>query len=252
MSKYFFVIAFCFFVFTNGSPAAEENAAESRGSSLAAIDLEKTPWLVERMGLSPTHPAFTRPRSIWADSFRLRPLEEAVKGGEIVVERWVNDEPKDFAGKYVFLEVWATWCPPCRRSLPLLNYYHEKYKDQLVVVSICETDEQALKEMKGPLKLEDIRFYLAVDTNRRFADALGVYGIPHAVLIEPVYGAVIWEGMPTLPKYELDDKTMEKILSVGQKLKESGKVPEKSPVSFKIEPADPDRKPKLKSKNVEL
>ncbi len=224
-------------------------------ASLTDIDLTKTPWLCESVGLSPTHPAFSRPRTIWADSFRFVPLkdigEEGEKGdGKIVVERWVNDPPKDLAGKYVFVEVWATWCPPCRRSLPLLNFFQEKYKDRLTVVSICETDEKALEEMKGPLKLSEIQFHLAVDTNRRFADKLGVYGIPHAVILEPVSGAVIWEGMPTLPGYELDDKTIDKILAVGKRLKDAGKIPDQSPIQFVTEKADPNYVPKHHSQDA--
>ncbi|MGL6197092.1 MAG: TlpA family protein disulfide reductase [Thermoguttaceae bacterium] len=128
-----------------------------------------------------------------------------------------------------------------------MNYYHEKFKDDLVVIGICETDETALKEMKGPLKLDEINFHLAVDTNRRFADKLGVYGIPHAVILEPESGAVIWEGMPTLPGYELDEKTIEKILAVGKKRKEAGKVPEVSPVKISVKEADPEKTPKRQS-----
>lgn len=207
---------------------------------LQDIDLEKTPWLCERVGLPSAHPVFTRPKTIWADSLQFVPLKEVLED-DIVVERWVNTPPENLTGKYVLIEVWATWCPPCRRGLPLLNYFHDKYKDDLVVVSICETDEEALKTMKGPLTLEEVRFSLAVDTNRRFANKLGVYGIPHAVLLEPTVGAVIWEGMPTLPGHELDEATMEKVLAIGKKLKEAGKMPEQPPIAFRMEKADPEK-----------
>ena len=251
---FFFVAVLGFSAEETASPAPKivpgETARKVDAASLANIDLEKTPWLCESVGLSPTHPAFSRPRTIWADSFRYVPLNEITEEGKIIVERWVNEPPKDLTGKYVFVEVWATWCPPCRRSLPLLNFFHEKYKDQLVVVSICETDEKALEEMKGPLKLSEIDFHLAVDTNRRFADKLGVYGIPHAVILEPVSGAVIWEGMPTLPGYELDDKTIEKILAVGKRLKDAGKIPDRSPIRFTMEKADPNYVPKHHSQNA--
>ncbi|MGL6227520.1 MAG: TlpA family protein disulfide reductase [Thermoguttaceae bacterium] len=224
----------------------EEEAPRSIDPGLLQnIDLEKTPWLCERVGLPAAHPVFTRPKSIWADSLQFVPLNEVLED-DIVVERWVNAPPENLAGKYVLIEVWATWCPPCHRGLPLLNYFHDKYKDDLVVVSICETDEEALKTMKGPLTLEDVRFSLAVDTNRRFANKLGVFGIPHAVLLEPTVGAVIWEGMPTLPGHELDEAIMEKVLAIGKKLKEAGKMPEQAPIAFRTEKADPEKVPKPK------
>ena len=250
-----FSASFCFAaedVAPSPAPKVVEGEAVRRidAASLANIDLEKAPWLCESVGLSPTHPAFSRPRMIWADSFKYVPLSEICEDGKIIVERWVNEPPQDLAGKYIFVEVWATWCPPCRRSLPLLEYFHEKYKNQLVVVSICETDEKALEGMPGPMKLSEIKAHLAVDTNRRFADKLGVYGIPHAVILEPVSGAVIWEGMPTLPGYELDDKMIERILAIGRRLKEAGQMPEKSPISFVTEKADPDYVPKHRSKDA--
>ncbi len=203
-------------------------------NKLKNVDLEKEPWLVESAGLTPGHPALQRERMIWADSWLYADVPE------IDIEHWVGDPPADMTGKFVLIEVWATWCPPCRRSLPYLNYLHEKYGDDLVVIAICETDKAALEGMEKPLKLGDLKFHLAVDTGRRFADKLGVYGIPHAVILEPQFGAVIWEGMPTQPGHELTPEKIEKMLAVGKKLKDSGKLPKESPLKFKI--SEPDKK----------
>ena len=197
-------------------------------SKLKDIDIEKEPWLVESAGLTPGHPALQRERMIWADSWLYNDAPE------IDVEYWIGDAPTDLAGKFVLIEVWATWCPPCRRSLPYLNYLHEKFGDRLVVISICETDREALEKMEKPLKLADIKFHLAVDTGRRFANKLGVYGIPHAVILEPQFGAVIWEGMPTQPGHELTPDNIEKILAIGKKLKEADQLPKESPLKFNI------------------
>ncbi|MCL2348555.1 MAG: TlpA family protein disulfide reductase [Planctomycetaceae bacterium] len=206
---------------------------------LKNADLAKEPWLVESAALPPNHPAFQRPQMIWADSWFLNDAPE------IEIEKWVTGPPKDLAGKFVLVEVWATWCPPCRKSLPLLNFYHEKYGDDLVVIAICETDEDAIKAMQGPLALKDVKFHLAVDTGRRFANKLGVYGIPHAVILEPQFGAVVWEGMPTQPGHELSDKKIEKILAVRKQLAEAGQLPKESPV--KIHVAPPSAKPEQKT-----
>ena len=214
-----------------------EKKSEFDPSVLENVDLAKTPWLVESARLSASHPAFQRPKTLWAKSWFQRDVPE------IEVERWVNDPPKDLTGKFIFVEVWATWCPPCRRSLPYLDFISKKYKDDLVVVSICEMDENAIRNMPGPgLNIFDIEYFAAVDTGRRFANKLGVYGIPHAVLLEPTIGGVVWEGMPTLPGYELSDKRLERFFQIGHKLRDAGRLPEISPISFEIsEPTQQER-----------
>lgn len=207
------------------------------------VDLTTQPWLVERSNLPPSHPAYKREHMIWADSCLWTVLEDIFE--VIPVEKWLTREPtnEDLVGKYVLIEMWATWCPPCRRSLPYLDFIAKKYSDNLAVVAICEMDENAIRNMPGEkINVFDIGFFLAVDTGRRLANKIGVYGIPHAILLEPTIGGIVWEGMPTLPNYELDDKKLERFFAIGGKLKKIGKVPNVSPVKFKIsEPTQEER-----------
>lgn len=64
-----------------------------------------------------------------------------------------------------------------------------------------------------------IDFHLAIDTKKRMKDELGVFGIPHIIILEPG-GCVIWEGFPLQEGYELTDKIIAKILEIGRKLRE--------------------------------
>jgi len=70
------------------------------------------------------------------------------------------------------------------------------------------------------LKMEEpkIEYFVAVDTKKRMKDELGVWGIPHVIIIEPE-GYVIWEGFPLQERYELTEEIIEKILAIGRKLK---------------------------------
>ncbi|MDO5552981.1 MAG: TlpA disulfide reductase family protein [Planctomycetia bacterium] len=212
-----------------------------------SVDLTQKPWLVETARLSVNHPALLRDRTIWADSWLYHTIDEIAPAVE--VEKWLTPLP-DLNGKFVLIEMWATWCPPCRRSLPYLNFIAEKYQDDLVVVSICETDENAIANMPGALDLKDVHYAMAVDTGRRFANRLKVWGIPHAILLEPVYGGVVWEGMPTLPLYSLDDVTLEAFFEQAKICKEKGMFPEKSPVVFSVsEPTEAQRASRLHQDN---
>ncbi len=51
----------------------------------------------------------------------------------------------DFRGKTVFVNFWATWCPPCRAEMPEIEAVHQEYKDKGVVVigvDILETEDE--------------------------------------------------------------------------------------------------------------
>ena len=223
--------------------AAQANSVKADESAAPSIDLTNQPWLVESANLPPGSPVLKRDHMIWADSYLWTALEDITPS--IPVEKWITrtPTPEDLAGKYVLVEVWATWCPPCRRSLPYLDFISKKYKDDLVVVSICEMDENAIRNMPGKgLNIFEIGYFAAVDTGRRFANKLGVYGIPHAVLLEPTIGGIVWEGMPTLPGYELNDKKLERFFEIGKKLRDAGRLPETSPITFEVsEPTQQDR-----------
>lgn len=147
-------------------------------------------------------------RRIWADSYLW------AEAPELEVETWLSEKP-DTGGKYVLIEFWGTYCPPCRRSIPLLNGFHRKFKDELVVVGISHEPVETVRSFKE----HEIEYFSAVDTQARTKNEINVFGIPHVIIIEPEFGCVIWEGFPLLNGYELTEKIIEKILAVGRGLK---------------------------------
>lgn len=51
----------------------------------------------------------------------------------------------DFKGKYVYIDIWATWCGPCQREIPHLQKLEEKYhgKDIYFVSISCDNNKKA-------------------------------------------------------------------------------------------------------------
>jgi len=108
-------------------------------------------------------------------------------------------------GKPLLLEFWATWCPPCRKSIPHLNKIHAKFKDSgLLVVGVTDEPNMVIKKFQKNVPMD---YAVATDTGGRLNEKMGVSGIPHAFLVNKS-GEIVWEGHPN----RLRDEDIEKIL----------------------------------------
>jgi thiol-disulfide isomerase/thioredoxin len=111
----------------------------------------------------------------------------------------------DLSGKVTIVEFWATWCPPCRQSIPHLNKLYEKFKDQgLIIIGISKEKKQTVKDF---LKQQPMNYFPAIDTNGAYSAGFKITGIPHAILVDKS-GKVVWEGHPM----SLSEKQIEKLL----------------------------------------
>ena len=64
----------------------------------------------------------------------------------------------DYKGKVVLLEFWATWCPPCRASVPGLEKLHKAYKDKGLVLLAVSMDEGGWDEVQAYVKESGITY----------------------------------------------------------------------------------------------
>ena len=113
---------------------------------------------------------------------------------EIKAASWINTQPLHLAalkGKVVVVEFWATWCPPCRASIPHLSSMFNTYsKSGVQFISL--TDEAKAK-VEPFVKENKMPYPIGVGSPT--SEAYGVTGIPHAVVIGRD-GKVLWEGHP--------------------------------------------------------
>jgi len=128
------------------------------------------------------------------------------KAPELEVEAWIQ-EPANLKGKYILVDIWATWCGPCRKGIPELNEWQKKFADQLVIIGISNEP----KEKAEPFAKENIEYANGYDTQSRVKNALKVTGIPHVIIINPE-GIVVWEGFPKLPGHELTTEVLKDLM----------------------------------------
>jgi thiol-disulfide isomerase/thioredoxin len=97
-----------------------------------------------------------------------------------------QDQPtslKQFAGKVIYLDFWASWCAPCRTSFPLLNKMHEKLKAQGVEVVGINLDEDKVAAEKF-LKEFPVSFTVLRDAKGEWADKFVVESMPTSFIID--------------------------------------------------------------------
>ncbi len=117
----------------------------------------------------------------------------SIRGGApppFQIEKWISDPPVT-DGKFILIDFWATWCGPCRQSIPELNDLQSRFSDRLTVIGVSNEPEDAIHKMTSPT----INYSVAIDTQSRMAQSLEIHAIPHCILIDPS-GIVRFEGNP--------------------------------------------------------
>jgi thiol-disulfide isomerase/thioredoxin len=89
----------------------------------------------------------------------------------------------DMKGKVVLLEFWATWCPPCRASIPGIERLHEKYKNKGVVVLAVSLDEGGWDGVQSFVKEHGIQ-YTVLKGNDDVGAKYQVRSIPMLLVID--------------------------------------------------------------------
>ncbi len=112
---------------------------------------------------------------------------------------WVKGDPVTITpGKVYVVEFWATWCPPCRDSIPHLTELQAKYGDRVVFVGVSNEDVATVKPFVAKLG-DQMAYTVAVDpagkVGNGYMTAFGQRGIPTAFIVD-AEGRVVWLGHP--------------------------------------------------------
>lgn len=113
---------------------------------------------------------------------------------EISATDWLNAPRLSLAklrGKIAVVEFWATWCPPCRKTIPHLVELHKTYRDKgVVIIGLTDEPKSKVEPFAGQMGMT-----YAVGCGSQSKGVYGVRGIPHAFVVD-VAGKVVWRGHP--------------------------------------------------------
>ena len=92
----------------------------------------------------------------------------------------------DFEGKYVLLNIWATWCPPCRKELPDLQGLQQKLGgDQFQVIALSTDTGRFANVQRLYQELDLNEDGVFIDEIGSVGRKLGVFAMPTTLLIDP-------------------------------------------------------------------
>lgn len=140
----------------------------------------------------------------YSDNFGRAINWQGKKAPTFYVEEWLSS-PAEVQGKVRVVEFWATWCAPCRRSIPHMNEYAKHFGDSVAFVGVSNESSSKVQEFmqKTPMK-----YSVAIDTKAKMKNTLSCSAIPLAIIISSD-NIVRWQGNPN----RLSKATIQQVLS---------------------------------------
>ncbi len=87
-----------------------------------------------------------------------------------------------FKGKVVMLDFWATWCGPCRMTMPLLENLQKEYANTLALLAV--NLQESGEEVKGYMRQQHLHSQVLLDEEGSVGQVYGAEEIPMQVLID--------------------------------------------------------------------
>lgn len=96
----------------------------------------------------------------------------------------------EYKGKTVFLNIWATWCPPCREEMPYIEELYKEYgenKEDVVMLGLASPNlgkEGSEEQIKDFLSKEGYSFPTVMDKNADIVYGYGIGAFPSTIIID--------------------------------------------------------------------
>ncbi len=144
---------------------------------------------------------------------------------------WIKGGPVEIKkGTVYVIEFWATWCPPCKYTIPHLTELQKKYKDKAVNIIGISNEPVSTVQPFVKAKAETMDYIVAVDTDgiasKNYMRAFGESGIPTAFVIDK-NSRLVWIGHPMADLDDVLEKVVEDKFDLQQYQKDVKEAEEK-------------------------
>jgi len=105
----------------------------------------------------------------------------------------------DHRGKVVLVNVWATWCPPCRREMPSMQRLYDELKGENFEILAVSIDSEGREAVAPFMEKMNLTFPALLDPGETIRPLYGITGVPESfiidkdgVLVEKIIGPIDW------------------------------------------------------------
>lgn len=108
-----------------------------------------------------------------------------------------EDVLAEYKGKVIYVDFWASWCPPCRGEMPSSQKLHSQFEGKDVVFLYVSFDRAADAWKNGidKMDIKGVHYFPAGDANQAVSTKYGITGIPRYMLVDKT-GKVINQDAP--------------------------------------------------------
>jgi len=124
---------------------------------------------------------------------------------------WLDGSKFELAGrsnKVVLLNLWATWCGPCRYEIPELQVLHDRYAPRGFEVIGVSVDESGVESVRGFVKEQKMTYPIVLDAEGKLASMLQTSVLPTSIIVDRK-GRVVWKKFGLI---QPDDQDLKKAI----------------------------------------
>lgn len=90
----------------------------------------------------------------------------------------------DLSGRPVWINFWATWCPPCQEETPVLREIYEEYRDDGLELIAISVQESTVEDVRRYVELYDLQYTVGFDATSAIFHTYHAFGLPTQLFLD--------------------------------------------------------------------